>query len=167
MEQRDKLFIAECYRKNYRSLYLHAYSMLGNQVEAEVALQETFLVACKKASEFISKGHPERWLEKTVENKAFQILRERKYTASLFLPFEELAPGQEPSSLDESSFELIDFCQNAVTKDELGFFLRIAEGSSTFLEEANRQGIKLTTCYKRFERAREKLQKALEEYNKN
>lgn len=167
MDQSDKLFIAECYRKNYRNLYLHAYSMLGRRAETEVALQETFLVVCKKPKEFISKENPERWLEKTIENVSLHILREQKYTAALFVSFEELAPGQEPSSLDGRDFELIEFCQNAVTKDELGFFLRIAEGSSTFLEEAEKQGIKLTACYKRFERVREKLQKALAEYNKN
>ena len=162
----SKLFISNFYRKNYRSLYLHAYSMLGRRAEAEVALQEAFFAACKDPEGFMSMKYPKRWMEKAVENMALHILREQKYTAALFLPFEELAPGQEPSSLDGSNFELIEFCQNVVTKDELGFFLRIAEGSSTYAVEAERLGIKLPTCYKRFERIREKLQKALDEYNK-
>lgn len=166
MNEDINLFIEDFYRKNYRNLYLHAYSMLGRRAEAEIAVQEAFLVACKKPEEFMSKENPVRWMEKTIENMALHILREQKYTAALFVSFEELAPGQEPSSSDGSCFELIEFFQNIVAKDEFEFFLRIAEGSSTFLEEAERQGIKLTACYKRFERIREKLQKAFEKYNK-
>lgn len=166
MNQNANLFIEDFYRKNYRTLYLHAYSMLGRRAEAEVALQEAFLVACKEPEEFMGRGNSVRWMEKTIENMALHILREQKYTAALFLSFEELAPGQEPSSLDENSFELIEFCQSIVTKDELVFFLRIAEGSLTFADEAERLGIKLITCYKRFERIREKLQKALDKYHK-
>lgn len=166
MNENDNVFIGDFYCRNYRTLYLHAYSMLGRRTEAEVALQEAFLVACKKPEEFTRKENPVRWMEKTIENIALHILREQKYTAALLLSFEELTPGQEPSALIGSRFELIEFCQSVVTNDELGFFLRIAEGSSTFADEAERQGIKLITCYKRFERTREKLQKALDKYHK-
>ena len=166
MTQDSNLFLANFYRENYRTLYLHAYSMLEQRAEAEVALQEAFLAVCKAPEELMTKENPTRWMEKVIENIVLHILRERRYTAALFSSFEELAPGQEPSTLPDGSFELIDFCQSVVTKDELNFFLRIAEGSSTFAEEADRLGIKLATCYKRFERTREKLQKALDEYDK-
>lgn len=167
MEKRSPdQFIANLYRENYRALYLHAYSMLGQRPEAEVALQEAFLAACKNPEEFMRKENPITWMEKVIENMALHILRERRYTTALFSSFEELAPGQEPSTLTDGSFELINFCQSVVAKDELNFFLRIAEGSSTFADEADRLGIKLSTCYKRFERTREKLQKALDEYHK-
>lgn len=106
-------------------------------------------------------------MEKTIENTALHIVRERRYTAALFSSLEELAPDQRPSTPTDGSLELIDFCQSVVTRDELEFFLRIAEGHSTFADEANRLGIKLSACYKRFERTREKLRKALEEYHKN
>lgn len=166
MDQNTSRFMEDFYRKNYRTLYLHAYSILGRRPEAEAALQEAFLAACKKPEEFMGGGSPVRWMERAIENMALHILREQKYTAALFLSFEELAPGQEPSSLDASRFELIEFCQRVVSNNDLEFFLRIAEGSSTFIEEAERLGIKLSACYKRFERIREKLQKALDEYNK-
>ncbi len=113
------------------------------------------------------KENPITWMEKVIEKMALHILRERRYTAALFTSFEEFASGQEPSTLTEGSFELIDFCQSVVTKEELKFFLRIAEGNSMFADEADRLGIKLSTCYKRFERIREKLQKAMDDYNKN
>lgn len=163
MEQDVKYFIAEYYRKYYRKLYIHAYSILGQSTEAEVAVQEAFLAACKKPDEFSHSQSRIGWLKKAVENEALHILRERKHTAALFLSLDELAPGQEPAIMDDSSFELTELCQRAVSKEELGFFLRIARHESTFPEEAKMQGIRLTTCYKRFERIRKKLQQALED----
>lgn len=167
LDQAAKGFIENFYCENYQNLYLHARSKLKHEAEIEAALQEAFLVACKKPEEFMASENPIRWMEKTITYVAMHILRERKKTAALFLPFEALAPGQEPSTLDGGSFELIAFCQSVVTKEHLAFFLRIAEGSSSFVEEAERMGIGLHACYKRFERIREKLQRALDEFHKS
>lgn len=166
MERSTEQFIENLYRKSYNRLYIHACAMLGRNADAEVAVQEAFLAACKKTDEFIKCGNHIGWLKKAVENEALHILREQKYTAALFLSIEELSNGQEPSALDNTCFELLDLCQGAVSKEELGFFLRIAKHESTFPEEAAKQGIKLPACYKRFERIREKLQQALEDYHK-
>ncbi len=167
LNQDASRFIENFYFQNYRTLYLHANARLRCRAEAEVALQEAFLVACKKPEELMNSKNPIRWMERTIENIVKHILRERKRTADLFLPFEELVPGQEPSTLDSGSFELIAFCQSVVTKENLAFFLRIAEGSSTFARESERLGIGLHACYKRFERIREKLQTALDEFYKS
>ena len=166
MDQAVKQFIETFYRKNYYKLYIHACAILGRGSEAEVAVQEAFLAACKKLDDFIHSQSHIGWLKKAVENEALHILRERKYTAALFLSIEELSPGQEPVSLDSSSFELMDFCKGVVSKEELDFFLRIAKHESSFHEEAEKQGIGLAACYKRFERIRKKLQQALEEFHK-
>lgn len=139
---------------------------MGRSPEAEVAVQEAFLAACKKPDEFINSQSHIGWLKRAVENEALHIMREQKYAAALFLSVEELSPGQEPSTLEDNSFELTELCQGAVSKEELGFFFRISKHESTFPKEAERQDIRLTTCYKRFERIRKKLQQALEEYYK-
>ena len=167
MERNLKQFIENFYRENYCKLYIHACSMLGRGSEAEAAVQEAFLAACKKPDEFVHSQSRIGWLKKAVENEALHILREQKYTAALFLSIEELTPGQEPAALDSTSFELMDVCQGAVPKEELDFFLRIAKHESSFQEEAEIQGIRLTTCYKRFERIRKKLQQALGEFHKS
>ncbi len=166
MERSTEQFIESFYRKNYNRLYIHACSILGRSPEAEVAVQEAFLAACKKPDEFINSQSHIGWLKRAVENEALHIMREQKYAAALFLSVEELSPGQEPSTLEDNSFELTELCQGAVSKEELGFFFRISKHESTFPKEAERQDIRLTTCYKRFERIRKKLQQALEEYYK-
>lgn len=166
MERSTEQFIENLYRKNYHRLYIHACSMLGRSSEAEVAVQEAFLAACKKPEEFVHSQSHIGWLKRAVENEALHILREQKYTAALFLSIEELSPGQEPVALDSTSFELTDFCRGSVSKEELDFFLRIAKRESSFQEEAEKQDIGLAVCYKRFERIRKKLQQALEEFHK-
>lgn len=166
MERNIKQFIENIYRKNYYKLYIHACSILGRGSEAEVAVQEAFLAACKKPDEFINSQSHIGWLKRAVENEALHILREQKYTAALFLSIEELSPGQEPVALDSTSFELTEFCRGAVSREELDFFFRIAKRESSFQEEAEKQDIKLSACYKRFERIRKKLQQALEDFHK-
>lgn len=166
MDGIENQFIAEIYHTYYHTLYLHAYSVLGQRAEAEVAVQEAFLAACKKPDEFINSQSPIGWLKRAVENEALHILRGQKYAAALFMSIEALSPSQEPATLEDSSFELAELCQGAISKEELGFFFRIVKHGSTFQEEAERQGIRLTTCYKRFERVRKKLQQALEDYHK-
>lgn len=166
MEPSIKHFLEIFYRTNYRRLYLHASSILGYSPEAEVAVQEAFLAACKKPDEFMNSRSQIGWLKKAVENEAYHILREQKYTAALFMSIEELIPSQEPAASEDSVFELTSLCQGVVSKEEFEFFHRLAKHESAFSEEAERQGISLTACYKRFERIRKKLQQALEDFGK-
>ncbi len=167
MDEAVERFIAVSYHKYYRKLYVLAYSILGKQAEAEAAVQEAFVVACQKPEELMRSEDPVRWMKSAVRHRALHILEDQKRTASLFMSLEALPPGNEPSHLDSGDSELVGFCQSVVSKDEFAFFLRIAKGSATFLEEAQRQGIKLAACYKRFERIRSKLQQALNGYHKS
>lgn len=166
MERSTEQFIESFYRKNYIKLYIHACSMLGRNSEADIAVQEAFLAACKKPDEFINSQSHIGWLKRAVENEALHILREQKYAAALFMSIEELSPSQEPTILEDRSFELAELCLGAVSKEDFDFFIRISKHESTFQKESERQGIRLTTCYKRFERIRKKLQQALEDYHK-
>lgn len=160
-------FIAEFYHTYYRKLYVLAYAILGRRAEAEAAVQEAFAAACRKPEELMHSENPVGWMKGTVRRRALHILEDRKRTASLFISLEALHPGIEPSCLDSGDSELAEFCRSVVTEDEFAFFLRIAGGASTYPEEAQRQNITLAACYKRFERIREKLQRALREFYKS
>ena len=150
MDEIANRFIAEIYHTYYRKLYILAFSILGKQAEAEVAVQEAFTVACQKPEELMRRKNPVGWMKSTVRHRALHILEDQKRTASLIMSLEVLHPGIEPSRLDNGDLDLVEFCQSVVTEDEFAFFLRIAKGSSSFREEAQQQNIKLTTCYKRF-----------------
>lgn len=166
MDRSAAQFIETLYQANYRRLYMIAYAILGKRTEAEVAVQEAFVVACQQSEDLLLSKNPVGWMKSTVRHRALHILEDQKRTASLFTSLEAIHPGLEPSQLDGDDSELVAFCQSVVSKDEFAFFLRIANGSATFPEEAQRQTIKLAACYKRFERIREKLQQSLSEFYK-
>jgi len=167
MNPEASLFITELYRKYYHMLYIHAYSMLRKQSAAEVAVQEAFTVACRKSEELMHSENPVGWMKNAVRYEALRMADYRKRTNSLFLSLEALEPGSEPCCWDENDSELVEFCQNIVSKEDLEFFLRIAKDGLDFLAEAKRNGVKVTACYKRFERIRNKLQQGLVKYNKS
>lgn len=167
MKLSTRRFIEDFYHENFHKLYIYAFSILHQAADAETAVHEAFAAACRKPEEFMNSASPIKWLKRATRYQALHILSDRKRTAALFISLEALGPKTEPSALDGSRSELIEFCLSVVSEDEFAFFLRIAEGASTFPEEAQTQGIKLSLCYKRFERIRQKLQQALVEYDKN
>ena len=59
-------FIENFYSKNYQKLYLHAKARLKHSAEAEVAVQEACLVACRKPEARMDGENPLRWMEKTI-----------------------------------------------------------------------------------------------------
>ena len=95
------------------------------------------------------------------------LLGERKRADTLLLTLTSLSPGVNLSAQDGADTELELLCQAIVSKDEFDFFLRLALGATTFIEESERLHIKLPACYKRFERIRDKLQRSIGKYYKH
>lgn len=161
MPSQKDIFFTDLYHKYHSKLFLHAYAILKDRVNAEVAVQEAYLVAWKKIDVVMNYENPVAWMKRVIEHVSLHILRELGHTKAVLIPLEELAPGNEPASMEQSDFELRDHCLQIVSKAEFDFFLRIAYGQSSFVAESEQLGISLKACYKRFERVRAKLQKAL------
>lgn len=58
-------------------LYRISFTMLGNNFDAEDAVQETFIKYIKKSPDFDSAEHEKAWLIRVVTNKCRDILRFR------------------------------------------------------------------------------------------
>lgn len=166
MDQEARAFIGEFYRKYYHKLYLQASALLRQPSEAEAAVQEAFVVACRKPEELMGSGDPLRWIRQVIKYRALHILEGKKRTASPLVSLEALEPAMAPSHRDGCDVELVNFFARAVSKDELMFFLRIARGETSIADEAARQDITPSACYKRLARIREKLRQLLQEHNK-
>lgn len=167
MTQDASLFIERFYREYYKKLYAYAYSILRNRMDAEAAVQEAFAVACEAPTELINSENPIGWMKKAVKFRALQLLDERKRTDALPLTLTSLDPGVNLSVRDDTNTELELLCQAIVSKDEFDFFLRLALGATSFIEESKRLHINLPACYKRFERIRDKLQRGIGKYYKH
>ena len=159
-------FIEGFYRENYQKLYTYAFSILKQHMDAEAAVQEAFIAVCETPMELIRSENPMGWMKKTVRYRALRLLDERKRTAALLVSVEALASVVNHTTQDNFDTELALLCQSTVSKDEFDFFLRLANGATTFREESERLHIKLPACYKRFERIRDKLQRAVGRYYK-
>lgn len=59
-------------------VYRLCYVMLGNEADAEDAVQETLMTFLKKAPAFENAGHEKAWLITTAKNKCRDVLRFRK-----------------------------------------------------------------------------------------
>jgi len=63
--------------KNQHGLYALAYQMLGNQLEAEDVVQDTFIKLWQRKE---AGGHYEKaWLYKVARNQCLDIIRRRKH----------------------------------------------------------------------------------------
>lgn len=161
MGVREDDFLTDFYHKYHSKFFLHAYAILKNRSNAEVAVQEAYLVAWKKIDELMKYENPVAWMKRVIEHTSLHILRELGRTKAILIPLEELTPSNELAIMEQSDFELRERCLQVISREDFDFFLRIAYGKSSFLEESKRLGINLSTCYKRFERIRTKLQKTL------
>lgn len=73
--------------------YSVAFSILGNQAEAEDVLQETFLRVYEKVDTYMPGTNPKAWILSIARNLAYDLLRRRKKTAD-----------EEPPDLPDHSF---------------------------------------------------------------
>lgn len=166
MAQNINQFLEGFYRKNYQMLYAYAFSILKHHMDAEVAVQEAFAAACETPKDLIHSENPIGWMKKTVRYRALRILDDRKRTAALILALKTLAPDVDFSTGYGEDAELISLCHSVVSKDEFDFFWRLANGAATFREESERLGLELPACYKKFERIRDQLQRAVGKFYK-
>lgn len=75
--------------------------MLGNDADAEDAVQETFLKYIEKSPEFNDKEHEKAWLIKVAGNKCKDIIRRRKNTVNTYVDFRNDSYEIEIDSLSE------------------------------------------------------------------
>lgn len=157
MEKYQREYLARFYQTYYQKLYLHAFSILHGRELAEEAVQEAFETACKKPDDLMLSEKPLGWMKKAVEYAALHILREQRMAQSLTDSLEDLPPEREPAVPDDAGQELMDQCLEAVSREELELFRRIALDGYSFTEEATQRGISVSALYKRYERIRHKL----------
>lgn len=163
MTSEENKFLSDFYHKNHSKLFIHAYALVHHRALAEVAVQESFRVACEYFERMQKSKNPVSWMKKVIEHTALHILRDQKRDKTIFLSLEELLPGKEPADSSKTAFELKERCLSVVSQEDFNFFMQIAVNGYTFAEEAEHLGISLGACYKRFERIRAKLQKAIQD----
>jgi RNA polymerase sigma factor, sigma-70 family len=93
----------DIYKLYYKSMYNVCMRMVGNEVEAEDVMQESFLKAFTKLDSYRGEVSFGAWLKKIVINRSLDQLKKRK------VKFEELnekIPDEETVHLDISEIQM-------------------------------------------------------------
>jgi len=155
------------------SLHRRAYRYLGNFHDAEDAVQDALLSACKHLDQFKGDAKMTTWLTSIVTNSALTLIRRRPRQPHSSLD-EPLAQGQEQAvseRLVDVRLSPEDECAKTELHERLGHF--VAQLSPTFRqaiqlrdfdelttsEAAQLLGVQETTIKTRVSRARSELKR--------
>ncbi|RCK80169.1 MAG: RNA polymerase sigma-70 factor [Candidatus Ozemobacter sibiricus] len=95
--QGDRRAYSELYRRHVTSLFRYALSLTRNQIEAEDLLQEVFIQAFNKLSQYQGPNIFKRWLFRICRNMAFNRKAKRKVEESPMESHAEITLGaREP-----------------------------------------------------------------------
>jgi RNA polymerase sigma-70 factor, ECF subfamily len=157
------------------SLYRCAFRVLGNAADAEDAVQEALLAACKHINQFRGHSQISTWLTAIVRNSAVMQLRKRP--KQIHFPLDEQFGAEQSRSLWEGLVDERPSPEDEVRNSELvarlrkctallsptlrrTFQLRVIDGL-TILETARILGLPLGTVKAQLARARAKLSRHL------
>lgn len=99
----------------YKAMYNASFRIVGNAMEAEDIMQESFLEAFKKIDTFRSEGHFGAWLKKIVVNNSINSLRKKKELLSL----DETGIDLPDSSDEETAYSENVFCRLEEIRDAI------------------------------------------------
>ena len=160
-------------RKYNRRLYLIALGVLHNDAEAEDSVQETYLNAYLKISQFTGPTGFSAWLARIALNEALQRLRRQAPTANWpeddqaeaagggsMLPFSEPPYAETHISLKELRSRLKEAITKLPSEFRTVFLLRGVEGLSVE-STAQHLGIPPATVKTRYYRAKDRLRREI------
>ena len=146
------------YRQCYPSLYRYALWALRDHHQAEEAVQETFRIACTKASALCASENPKGWLVNTLKNVIQNTRRSQSYAERLVMLY--MAQHQE-SAASEDGVGLDLMYGKVAQLEEFQLLKEMAVDGLSHLEMAQKRGISVDACKKRVQRAKKFLQKKI------
>ena len=153
-------FLERLFRAYFNELELYAYALLKNRSDAEAAVQEAFHIACTKINEVMASPNQVGWMKKTIKNISRNMRRRRLRESLLVTRFEDL--HGEPGVEDSREFELYEQCKAVLTAEEYDLLIDIYINGIPVARKAEELGVSIWACYKRVNKALEKLRRELE-----
>ena len=145
------------YRQMHDFLYAYAMSVLCDPELALEAVQETFVIACRKPAELLSSKNPQGYIVNTLRNVMRNELRTRARLSRLILRNAEMstfASDADPSA--HGTDPLLGY-EGSIPPDELELIRMAVLDGMSMAEIAKKLGISVSAVKKRLQRAREKL----------
>lgn len=149
--------IEQLYQDMFYILYAYAFKIMAEPALAEEAVQNTFCIACEKASSLLTSGNPKGWLMNTLKYTIRNMQRDRAKLAAILLDTMAEVNRETADELD------VNILYSDISHtDDFQLLRRIALDRYSLLEAAEELGISLDACQKRVQRARKRLQKKIQ-----
>lgn len=168
MRPEQNAFLEHYFRSQFNWLKYRAFSYLGDYGQAEVAVQEAFVIACVKVDDFMGSPNPMGWIVDTVKNVSLNLRRSQKLYQSLFISVEALErPLEIELANDDAPLDIDASCQEQLKPDEYQLFRRYAVDQERVTDLAKELGISAPACRKRLQRTAAKMRTILNEQGKH
>lgn len=158
LSKKDRQFIEELYMSMYSSMLYYAQNALGDRRLAEEAVQDAFRIAVAKPDSLAESPNPQGWMFLTLKNVIGNIRQSKAYLSETLLPL--YLPSR---SSDHKDKELILALAQFLGEEDFLLVSMVALEGHTLIEAAEKLGISVSACRKRFSRAKGKLKKFFEE----
>lgn len=156
----EKEWLENLYRKLFQRLFLSARTALQNECLAEEAVQDTFVIACKKIDKVADSENPAGWLMNTLKNVISNMKRSR---GSLYYYMTHMVGFDRISNIGRPDEVNVDILYHGMVNAENFSLLKyIVLGRYSYLEAAQRFGITVEACKKRVQRTKKKMRTELE-----
>lgn len=152
--------IEKVYREYFNELEIYAYALLRDRSNAQVAVQEAFHTACKKIDDFTNSPNQIGWLKLVVKNIARNMMKRKNREKRLVMPLADLL--DEPGASGPHDFEFWEHCKALLSPEEFDLIKSIIIDNVSYIQKAEELNITMWACYKRVDRALQKLRRGLE-----
>lgn len=159
MNAEQNKLLDELYRKMYRFLLCYARSALNNESIAEEAVQETFVIACRRIERVCESKNPQGWLVETLKLVIKNLNRRQQTAQKVISDLAEYRPDLVVSP--EGHMDIKQVYGDVADTKEFQLVYAIAVEGQSYIEIAEAAGITVSTCRKRFERAIKYLQRKI------
>lgn len=168
----DAPAVEDLFRRHFGVAYRVAYRLLGNDQDAQDAVQDAFIKALRHLGDFDGRSGFRTWLLKIVRNASLDLGRKRKRRATLRIDDEDggggggmdVAVTADPAlGLHRDDLKLaLDAALQRLSPTLRDAFVLFAEAEMSYKEIAATLEIPLGTVMSRLHQARQKLQMFLE-----
>lgn len=148
-EQRK--YIDLLFHDMYPMLINYARTSLGSKEQAEEAVQDTFVKACKFPEKLIESENPKGWLVKALQNVLKEMYRKRDRIRALLAAENERSEAIHYDDYFEAEYA------DLLEPEEFALIRKLKVYHYTIREAAEELGISEETCKKRSQRAMDKL----------
>lgn len=164
--KKDQKAQLEIYKLYYKAMYNTSLRIVNNNSDAEDIMQESFLEAFRKISNYKSEGSFGSWLKRIVINKSLDFIKKRQSRISLgqqILEMEELKHEDEKdhNAIDLQVEEVKSAMQRIPENYRIILSLFLMEGYD-HQEIAQILSIPYNNTRTRYSRARQRLIKEIE-----